>query len=306
MKKLCIILLFAILFLVACTPTQQNPPLPPVPDGTTENVRTLGFNTSAPIENDSFDGQPCRSLVISQYLFFSGDREQGLSHIEISHSDIPLLGVVAMGRSLPHETVDGKKVFYLIPSEQELPLMQQMPNMRIQLFLDSSVSVGEGELSIREVYENELWLWSGEFLINGEPQRLLRAEEIDRVAALPTFTNLPKGCLPTPEVKAFSDGRYTHDYTMFSQLYATPSSGKFEKTMQYEMASGNFCDIQLYTHKGVNYYVVESWPSGPDVSEESHEFSIRWETNGYEYHFRLGRFITAHDEAKAIVHGIRY
>ena len=97
MKKLCIILLFAILFLVACTPTQQNPPLPPVPDGTTENVRTLGFNPSAPIENDSFDGQPCRSLVISQYLFFSGDREQGLSHIEISHSDIPLLGVVAMG-----------------------------------------------------------------------------------------------------------------------------------------------------------------------------------------------------------------
>jgi len=304
MKKLIIVLLAACLLLVACAPQEEVPPLPSLPDGATENVRTLGFNTSKPIENDSYDGQPCRSVVISHYLFFSGDREQGLSRIEISHSDIPLLGVVAMGRALPHEVVDGKKIFYLIPSEQELPLMQQMPSLRIQLFMDSSVSVDRGELSIRDAYENEVWLWSGEFLLNGEPQRLLLSEQVERVAVLPTFGYLPKGCLPTPEVKAFPDGRYTHDYTVFSQLYVKPSSGKFEKTMQYEMESGIFCDIQLYTHEGVNYYVVESWPSGPDVSEESHEFSIRWETNSYEYHFRLGRFITAHDEAMAIIEGI--
>ena len=86
----------------------------------------------------------------------------------------------------------------------------------------------------------------------------------------------------------------------------TPSDGTFEKYMQYEMEHGYCLDIECYPYKNTKYYIVEGWPTGPDVSEEEHTFSIKWEKDGYVYDLYLIRAVTSHDEAKQVVHGIKY
>jgi hypothetical protein len=136
---------------------------------------------------------------------------------------------------------------------------------------------------------------------------LLTTREIQALKILPEIDALPEALHFAGEVRYFPEtGVYKAHYLAYRWITATPSDGKFEKHMQYEMEHGNYLDIECYPYKNTKYYIIEAWPTGGGVGEEEHTFSIRWEKDGYVYDLYLIRAVTSHEAAKEVVHGIKY
>ena len=301
MKRLLILMVCTglLLGLIGCADDGSTPP--PTQAQGQDEIYEERYNSSEPVR-DSWEGEACLSLSASIHVI-RREAEEVISHVEIS-ADESLLGVVAFGRSLPSKVVDGVRIFTLKPTDAELPRLNDGTTFWAQLYFkgDTVPSV-----RVRRVFNTHTSTSEGVPNPNMESQRLLSAKEIDELAMLPQLTVPFAGMCFANEVRCFPEtGAYMVQYSQYRWMTITPADGKFEKIIQYEMESAHYVDIRLYSHGGVDYYIVEGWPTGPDVTEDSHTFSIRWEKDGYVYDLYLDRAITSHDAAHEIIGGIEY
>ena len=302
MKKRLLALFFLLaLFLTAsaCTTNDYTPP--PAQAQKQDKSYESRYNSSQPIK-DSWQGEECISLVLSLDVLRMED--EFISHVEISADDT-LVGVVAFGRSLPFEMTDGIRIFTLTPDAAEATTLNGGTGFWAQLYFKSDTVPS---VRVRRVFNTHTTTSEGVPNPNMEPQRLLSTKEIKALDVLPTIDALPEALHFVDEVRYFPEtGVYKAHYLAYRWMTATPSDGKFEKNMRYEMENMPFVDIRCYPYDGVDYYIVESWPSDGGVDyEEAHDFSIRWETNGYVYDLYLCRAVTSHEAAKEVVQGIKY
>jgi hypothetical protein len=301
MKKRLLALFFLLVLLLtasACTTNDYTPP--PAQAQKQDKSYESRYNSSQPIK-DSWQGEECISLVLSLDVLRMED--EFISHVEIS-ADQTLVGVVAFGRSLPFEMTDGIRIFTLTPDAAEATTLNGGTGFWAQLFFtgDTVPSV-----RVRRVFNTHTTTSEGVPNPNMEPQRLLSTKEIKALDVLPTIDALPQALHFADEVRYFPEtGVYKAHYLAYRWITATPSDGKFEKHMQYEMEHGNYLDIECYPYKNTKYYIIEAWPTGGGVSEEEHTFSIKWEKDGYVYDLYLIRAVTSHEAAKEVVHGIKY
>ena len=302
MKKRLLALFFLLALLltaVACTTNDYTPP--PAQAQKQDKSYESRYNSSQPIK-DSWQGEECISLVLSLDVLRMED--EFISHVEIS-ADQTLVGVVAFGRSLPFEMTDGIRIFTLTPDAAEATTLNGGTGFWAQLYFKSDTVPS---VRVRRVFNTHTTTSEGVPNPNMEPQRLLSTKEIKALDVLPTIDALPEALHFANEVRYFPEtGVYKAHYLAYRWMTATPSDGKFEKNIRYEMENMPFVDIRCYPYDGVDYYIVESWPSDGGVDyEEAHDFSIRWETNGYVYDLYLCRAVTSHEAAKEVVHGIKY
>lgn len=299
MKRFTILLLAAILLLLAaCTADSYTPP--PAQTQKPDKDHKSNYNSSVPI-SDTWEGEACRSLVLSIYML--RDEEDFISHVEICGGEM-LLGVIAFGRSLPCQTVNGERVFTLTPDLTEATALNDGTFFCAQLYFKGNAVPS---IRVQRVFNTHTHAQYGDPYANREPERLLTTREIQALKILPEIDALPQALHFAGEVRYFPEtGVYKAHYIENRWITATPSDGKFEKHMQYEMEHGYCLDIECYPYKNTKYYIIEGWPTGPDVSEEEHTFSIKWEKDGYVYDLCLIRAVTSHDQAKQVVHGIKY
>ncbi len=299
-KFLCVLLAaLALLALAGCADDDTYTP-PPAETQKQDKTYESQYNSSRPVR-DTWEGEDCISLTASIHVLRMED--EFISHVEIS-ADETLLGVVAYGRSLPVRTVNGERIFTLTPNKTEATRLNDGTSFYAQLYFkgDTVPSV-----RVRRVFNTHTETSEGVPNPNMEAQRLLKTEEIQALNALPEIDALPDALHFASEVRYFPEtGAYKAHYGENRWMTATPSDGTFEKNMQYEMEHSYYTDIRCYTDRGVDYYIIEGWPTGPDVSEEEHTFSIRWEKDGLVYDLYLIRAITSHEAAHEVIQNIRY
>ncbi|MBQ7337048.1 MAG: hypothetical protein IJW40_01205 [Clostridia bacterium] len=298
-KILCAVLAVPVLLgAIGCADDRYTPP--PAETQKQDKSYESSYNSSV-IVTDQWEGEACSSLLLHIYML--RDVEDYISHVEISAGEA-LLGVVAFGRSLPSKTVDGERIFTLTPDQAEATRLNDGTSFRAQLYFK-----GQQAPSVRvsRIFNTHTSTSVGEPHANMEAQRLLTTDQIKEISFLPQFTTMADDLHFAGEVGYQPDtGVYRVDFGNYRFLTITPSDGKFEKNMQYEMEHGYYMNIECYPYEDVNYYIVEGWPTGPDVGEEEHTFSVRWEKDGWVYTIYLDRAITSHSQGEAFVQGIRY
>ena len=184
MKRFTILLLAAILLLLAaCTADSYTPP--PAKTMKPDKNYKSNYNSSKPI-SDTWEGEDCRSLVLSIHML--RDEEDFISHVEISAGEA-LLGVVAFGRSLPSQTVNGERVFTLTPDQTEATSLNDGTSFYAQLYFKGDAVP---PIRVQRIFNTHTHAEQGDPYGNMEPQRLLTTREIKELKILPEIDELPE------------------------------------------------------------------------------------------------------------------
>jgi hypothetical protein len=208
--------------------------------------------------------------------------------------------VVALGRSLPWEEVDGKRIFTLVPDTAESIRLNDGTSFAAQLYFEGDTIP---TICVTNVYNTHIHTEEGVPNPNMEARRLLSLGEINELPFFPVINALPELLHFAGEVEYIPESEmYVVYYSNSRRMTVKPTDWKFEELMEFYMENDAYSDIERYTYRGINYYIIESWPTCGGVSEEEHQFYIYWENKGCVYELHLAHTVTSHEEAREAVH----